>query len=42
MENVVPLFETFKTVFYFKILDLGKVLFGSIKVRMNLNLFEPI
>jgi hypothetical protein len=29
MEKVVPLLKTFKTIFYFKIFNQGKVLFGS-------------
>jgi hypothetical protein len=29
MENVVPLFKPFKTIFYLKFSDLGNVLFGS-------------
>jgi hypothetical protein len=32
MENVVHLFEIFKTIFYSKFLELGKVKFESIKV----------
>jgi hypothetical protein len=37
MEKVSPLFQTFKVIFYFKFLELGKVLFGLVKVRMDLN-----
>jgi hypothetical protein len=32
MKKVVHIFEIFKTIFYFKFLDLGKVPFGSVKV----------
>jgi hypothetical protein len=32
MEEVVPFFKTFSTVFYFKIFKLGKVQFGAFKV----------
>jgi hypothetical protein len=28
MEKVVPFFQTFTTIFYFKMFDTGKVLFG--------------
>jgi hypothetical protein len=31
MENVVHLFESFKTIFYFKNFGLGKAIFGSVK-----------
>jgi hypothetical protein len=41
MEKVVPLFKSFKTLFYFKLFDLEKVPFGSTKFWKNLNLFEP-
>jgi hypothetical protein len=41
MEKVVQFFEIFKTIFYFKFVDLEKVKFGSIKVWKNLNIFEP-
>jgi hypothetical protein len=37
MEKVVPLFKTFKTIFYFKILEVGKILFGA---KASLNLFK--
>jgi hypothetical protein len=40
MDKVVHLFEIFKTIFYFKFLDLGKAKFGSIKVCKNLNVFK--
>jgi hypothetical protein len=36
MEKAVHLFDIFKTTFYFKFLELGKVNFGSVKVRMSL------
>jgi hypothetical protein len=32
MEKVVHIFETFKTIFYFKNFEPGKVLFGSNQV----------
>jgi hypothetical protein len=32
MKKVVHLFEIFKTIFYFKFLEHGKVKFGSIKL----------
>jgi hypothetical protein len=32
MEKIVPLFKTFKTIFYFKFLKQGKVLSGPVKV----------
>jgi hypothetical protein len=32
MEKDVPFFKTFTTIFYFTFLELGKVLFGSVKV----------
>jgi hypothetical protein len=32
MENVVHLFEIFKSIFYFKFLELGKVIFGLVKI----------
>jgi hypothetical protein len=32
MDKVVHLFEIFKTIFYFKFLELGKANFRSIKV----------
>jgi hypothetical protein len=32
MEKVVYIFETFKTIFYFKFLQLGDVIFGLVKV----------
>jgi hypothetical protein len=32
LEKVVSLLTTFKTIFYFKFLNLGKVLFGSKEV----------
>jgi hypothetical protein len=31
MENVVPFFNPFTTIFYFKFFELGKVLSGAIK-----------
>jgi hypothetical protein len=37
MEKVVPFFKTFTTILYFKLFELGKVLFQSVKVRMSLN-----
>jgi hypothetical protein len=36
MVKVVPLFKPFKTIFYFKIFKPGTVLFGSIKVWIDL------
>jgi hypothetical protein len=41
MENVVHLFDIFKTIFYLKILELRKVNFGLIKIWKNLNIFKP-
>jgi hypothetical protein len=32
MERVVYLFESFKTLFYFKIFELGKGILGVVKV----------
>jgi hypothetical protein len=32
MDEVVPLFKTFSTIFYFNFFELGNVLFGSVKV----------
>jgi hypothetical protein len=32
MEKVVHLFESFKTIFYFKIFKLGKAVFGSVNI----------
>jgi hypothetical protein len=32
IEKVVHIFEIFKTIFYFKILELRKVNFGSVKL----------
>jgi hypothetical protein len=29
MDKVVPLFNTFTTIFYFKYFELGKTLYGS-------------
>jgi hypothetical protein len=40
MERVVPFFKSFTTIFYFKYVDPGKVLFGSNKVWTVLNLYE--
>jgi hypothetical protein len=37
MEKVVHLFDIFKKIFYFKFLKLGKVLFGWVKVWIDLN-----
>jgi hypothetical protein len=42
MEKVVPLFNPFKTIFYFNFYEQGKVLFESIKVWRGLKLFEFI
>jgi hypothetical protein len=36
MEEVAPLFKTFKTIFYFKNFELGNILFGSGKLQMDL------
>jgi hypothetical protein len=41
MDKLVHLFEIFKTIFYFKFLELGKVKFGSIKIWKNVNIFKP-
>jgi hypothetical protein len=32
MEKYVHLFDIFKTIFYFKFLELGEVIFGPVKV----------
>jgi hypothetical protein len=32
MEELVPFFKTFSTIFYFKFCELGKVLVESIKI----------
>jgi hypothetical protein len=40
MEKVVHLFETFKNIFYFKILEPGKVMFGSNQAWERLILFQ--
>jgi hypothetical protein len=37
MEQVVSLFKSFKTLFYLNFFDLGKVLFGPVKVWNDLN-----
>jgi hypothetical protein len=37
-EKVVPLIQTFKTVFYFRFLELEKVLFGSKEIERVSNL----
>jgi hypothetical protein len=37
MEKVVPFFKTFTTIFYFNFFNLGKILFGSVKVWNDLN-----
>jgi hypothetical protein len=37
MKKVVPLFKSFTTIFYFKIFGCGKVLFGWVKVGIDLN-----
>jgi hypothetical protein len=36
MEKVVPLFKAFKTIFYFKFFEVGKVLFRLVKVWNDL------
>jgi hypothetical protein len=41
MEKVVHLFEIFKTIFYFKFLELWNVKFGVVKIWKSLNVFEP-
>jgi hypothetical protein len=45
MEKVLPLFKLFKSIFYFKISEPGKVFFGSVKISMGLNfefkVFKP-
>jgi hypothetical protein len=41
MDKVVHFFKSFKTIFYFKNLELGKVKFGPIKVWKNLDVFVP-
>jgi hypothetical protein len=42
MEKVVRLFKPFKTIFYFKIFETGKILFGSSGVWTDLHKFEFI
>jgi hypothetical protein len=32
MEKIIPFFKPLTTIFYFKFFDLGKVLFGAVKV----------
>jgi hypothetical protein len=39
MEIVVPLSKSLKSIFYFKIFKLGKVLFRSVKIFISLKLF---
>jgi hypothetical protein len=41
MDKDVHLLDIFKTIFYFKFLEPGKVKFGSIKIWRNLNVFKP-
>jgi hypothetical protein len=40
VEKVVPLIKFLKTIFYFQFFELQKVVFGSVKILKNLNLFE--
>jgi hypothetical protein len=40
MEKIVPLFKPYKTIFYFKKIQTGKVPFGSSGVWTNLNKFD--
>jgi hypothetical protein len=40
MDKVVHLSEIFKTIFYFKFLELGKGILGAVKVWSNLKSFE--
>jgi hypothetical protein len=42
MDKVVSLFKPFKTIFYFKIFDLAKVLFGANKFWMGLKVWIQI
>jgi hypothetical protein len=42
MEEIVQCFEIFKTIFYFKFSELGKDLFGSEEIWINLNWFEIV
>jgi hypothetical protein len=42
MENVVTFIMTFTTIFYFKIFELKKVLFGSVKVDRIRISFESV
>jgi hypothetical protein len=42
MEKVVPFFKPFTTIFYFKFFELGKIVFGSVKVSKDLNPFELV
>jgi hypothetical protein len=42
MEQVVSFSKSFTTIFYFKNFELGKDLFGSIKLWMDLNLFKTV
>jgi hypothetical protein len=41
MEKIVPLFKTFKIIFYLNFSEQGKVLFWSVKIWKDLNSFEP-
>jgi hypothetical protein len=41
MDKVVHIFVIFKTITYFKFLELGRVKFQSTKVWRNLNVFKP-
>jgi hypothetical protein len=42
MKKVIPFFKTFTTIFYLKKFELGKVVYGLVKVCMDLNLFESV
>jgi hypothetical protein len=42
MEKVVPFFKAFAPIFYLTNFELGKILFESVKICKDLNLFESI
>jgi hypothetical protein len=37
MDKVVHLFKNITTIFYFKFVELGKILFGLVKIWNDLN-----
>jgi hypothetical protein len=42
MDKVVPFLKYFTTIFYLKILEFGRVLFGSVEVCIDLKLFKTV